>query len=285
MTDQAESLIHTLVALRIASLGRYRENLAKDPKIKATIVTSEEAARTHLSNPDKRTDIFVVDNGIGNVFDWIKEVRQMNPRLLILLVDEEADFVTPGRADEVTTTPFKEDDMLKKIKRLAEERSLATLRADSLPEVRNFAKALRKATKSVGKQQAAVAAIKDLGFDHVIYYEVVPGPPPAFTLGAQIGPNAVMGVVPVRADYDGVLGHVAKTGESKIVRPGSSPSHFLIEKSRYAALMAVPVGTTLRFGVLMAFTERPDAVREERMVMIELICAQLASGIAKEQRS
>jgi hypothetical protein len=277
--------IHVLAAVQLPSIARYRENLTKDSKLKVTVVTSEESARAILNDSGKQTDVFVVDNGLGGVFEWIKELRRTHPRLLILLVDEEADFGMPGRADDVSTEPFKEDDMIKKIKRMAEERSLATLRADSLPPVRSFAKALRKATKGVGKQQAAVDAVKDLGYDHVIFYAIAPGDPPALTLAAQVGPNALAAIMPIRTDYSGILDWVAQNGQSKIIGPGDTPSHLLIERGRYGAAVCVPVGLTLRFGVIIAFREQAGTIKQEDIVMLELVCAQLASALAKEQHS
>jgi GAF domain-containing protein len=238
--------IQVLVAVRLPSIARYREHLVKDPKLKVTVVTSEASARAILNDSNKQTDVFVVDNGLGDVFEWIKELRRTHPRLLILLVDEEADFGMPGRADDVSTEPFKEDDMIKKIKRMAEE---------------------------------------DLGYDHVIFYAIAPGDPPALTLAAQVGPNAVTGIMPIRTDYTGILGWVAQNGQSKIIGPGDTPSHILIERGRYGAAVCVPVGLTLRLGVMIAFREQPGTIKQEDIVMLELVCAQLASALAKEQHS
>src|SRR5215813_635685 len=219
------SNINVLVAVRLPSVARYRENLAKEPKFKTSVVTSEASARDILANPDKRTDIFVIDNGLGNAFEIIKDLRQNYPQLLILLVDEEADFSMPGRADDVSTEPFKDDDLIKRIKRLTEERRLETLRADALPPVRTFAKSLRKATKGLGKQQAAVEAVQELGFDYVVFYSISPTDPPSLTIGAQVGPNAITSIVPVRSDYNGLLGWVVQNGQSRIVGPGDEPNH------------------------------------------------------------
>jgi hypothetical protein len=277
--------INTLVAVRLPSIARFRENLSKDPKLKVTVVTNEQAARDYLNDPQKRADVFVVDNGLGNVYELVKELRQQFPRLLILLVDEEADFGMPGRADDVTTEPFKEDDLIKKIKRLAEERRLDTLRADALPPVRNFAKALRKANKGLGKQQAAVAAIKELGYDYVAFYSVNATEPPSLSLGAQVGSNAIMSMIPVRSEYTGLLGWVAQNGQSKIIGPGDELNHLLIEKGRMGAAVGLPVGSTLRFGVVLACREQPGTIKAENIMMLELVCAQLASALAREQRS
>jgi hypothetical protein len=276
--------INVLAAVRLPSVARYRENLSKDPKLKVTVVTAEQQARDILIQPDKRTDVLVVDNGLGNVFEMVKELRQTFPRLIIILVDEDADFGMPGRADDVSTEPFKEDELIKKIKRLAEERSLETLRADALPPVRNVARALRKATKGQGKQQAAVEAIKELGYDYVACYTLSPTDPPSLSLAAQVGPNAITGMMPVRTDYNNVLGWVVQNGQAKIFGPGDEPNHMLIEKGRYGAAVCVPVGSTLRFGVVLACREQPGTITAMQVPMLELVCAQLASALAKEQR-
>jgi hypothetical protein len=276
--------IIVLAAVRLPSVARYRENLSKDPKLKVSVVTSEASAREVLASTDKRTDVFVIDNGLGSVFELVKDLRQNYPRLLILMVDEEADFGMPGRADEVSTEPFKDDDLIKKIKRLSEERRLETLRADALPPVRNFAKSLRKATKGVGKQQAAVEAVQELGYDYVAFYAISPSDPPSLSLGAQVGPNVITSMVPARSDYNGLLGWVAQNGQSRIVGPGDEPNHMLIEKGKFGAAACVPVGTTLRFGVVLACRAEPGSIKMENVLMLELVSAQLASALAKEQR-
>ncbi len=278
------SNIYVLAAVRLPSVARFRENLTKDAKLKTTVVTSEQNAREILANPEKRTDVFVVDNGLGNVYELIRELRQTYPRLLILMVDEEADFGMPGRADDVSTEPFKDDDLIKKIKRLAEERRLETLRADALPPVRNFAKSLRKAGKGLGKQQAAVEAVRELGYDYVAFYAIAPTEPPSLSLAAQVGPNAITSQVPVRSDYGGLLGWVVQNGQSRIVGPTDTPNHTLVEKGKYGAAVCVPVGTTLRFGVLLACREQPGTITQQNVLMLELVSAQLASALAKEQR-
>jgi CheY-like chemotaxis protein len=278
------SNIYVLAAVRLPSVARYRENLSKDPKLKVTVVTSETSAREILANPDKRADVFVVDNGLGNVYELIKELRQTYPRLLILLVDEEADFGMPGRADDVSTEPFKDDELIKKIKRLAEERRLETLRADALPPVRNFAKSLRKAGKGLGKQQAAVEAVRELGYEYVAFYSIATTEPPSLLLAAQIGPNHITSMIPQRADYAGLLGWVAQNGQSRIVGPGDTPNYLLVENARYGAAACVPVGTTMRFGVLVACREQAGAITQQNVLMLELVSAQLASALAKEQR-
>lgn len=277
------SAISVLVAVPITSMARYRENLAKEPSLQVTYITSLESAQETLRSADKHFDVFVADNALGDTYELIRAVRLEKPRLLILTVDEEADFSMPGRADDVSNTPFKDNELIRKIKRLAEERRLETVRADALPPIRNFAKALAKATKGLGKQQAAVSAIMDLGYDHVAFYAVEQGRD-TLTLAAQMGDSAVMNAMPQRADANSLIGAVARTGKSQIAARGSSPSHFLLEKGRFGAAAAVSVGQAIRFGVVIAFREPPNSISQEHIIMLELVCAQLASSLAKEHR-
>jgi hypothetical protein len=267
------------------AVARYRENLSKDQKLKITVVTSEASAREILATPGSQIEVLVIDNAITNVFDLVKELRQTYPRLMILVVDEEADFGTPGRADDISTEPFKDDDLIKKIKRLSEERGLETLRADALPSVRNFAKLLSKASKSVGKQQAAVDAIKELGYDYVAYYSVATTTPPSLTLATQLGAEQITVIAPNRLDYNNTLpGLVAQVGQSRIASPEEKPNFQLVEKGKFGAVACVPVGSTLRFGVLVACREQSGSIKMDSVLMLELIAAQLASALAKEQR-
>ncbi len=151
--------------------------------------------------------------------------------------------------------------------------------------MRNFAKSLRKANKGLGKQQAAVEAVQELGYDYVAFYSVAPTDPPSLSLGAQVGPNAITSMVPVRADYSGVMGWVVQNGQSRIIGPGDEPNHVLVEKGKFGAAACVPVGSTMRFGVVIACREQPGSIKMENVLMLELVSAQLASALAKEQRS
>jgi hypothetical protein len=277
--------IDVIVAVRADAVNRFAEGLKVDPALQVTMCSTLDAARTYLNAPDNRSDVFVVDNNFEHVFELVKALRQSHPSLLIITVDEDADFGMPGRADDVTTNPFENNELIRKIKRVSEERRLETLRADALPPVRNFAKELRKATKGTGKQQAAVVAIQQLGYDYVGFYSIMPSDPPSLSLGAQVGPNNVMSMMQPRLDYSGALGWVAKEWQPKILIRGQEPSHFLVERGKYGSAVIVPVGTTLRFGVIIACREAADAIKQDSALMIELICAQLASALAKDLKS
>ena len=280
-------IINILAAVRVASVVRFREALTKEPNFKPTVVTSEQAARDILADPTKKIDAFVIDNNLGNAFELIKELRERYPRLSIVLVDEEADFAMPGRADEVSTDPFTNSDLVKKIKRLVQERHLPTLRADALPPVRQFAKQLSRADKGKGRHQAAVDAVRELGYDYVSFYLLIATEPPALTLSAQSGPTAVLSLAPARAEYTDatLVGWVAQHGLSKIVDAASTPTFALVEKGKFSTAVGISVGSTLRFGVLIACREQADSITAEGVLMLELVASQLAAALAKDARS
>lgn len=279
-----ESKIHVMVGLRLQALARYRENLSPDPQFALNFLPSLEKLQQALEDPTKRADVLVVDNGLGDMFSYIREVRNKYPRLLIVLVDEEADFAMPGHADEVSTNPFENHELSKIIKRLFEDRRLETLRADSLPSVRNFAKAILK-SKGPAKLQAAVGAIQEMGYDYVVYYSVTPTDPPTILQAAHVGPPAVLSIAPSRLDYENnIIGWVNRTGQSCIVNKDSAPNHPFVAKGRFGSGAGVPVGTTLQFGVVFVCREQPNAILQEDVVMLELVSAQLASALARESR-
>ena len=281
-----DASIHVLAAVPIPSMMEFRENLSKDSQFQVTVVTTEAEARQQLADSQHHIDVFIVDNALGGVFELVKELRHTYPRLLIVLVDREADFGMPGYADEVSVTPFEGDDLLKRIRRLTEERRLETLRADALPPVRQFAKSLRRAAPGQSKAQAAVEAIAELGYDYVAFYKVVLVSPPELHLHAQVGPAAILSIAPQEQDYAGSLvGWVAQNGQSRIVGPDDAPNHPFVRQQRFQSGVCVPVGMTMRFGVIFACRQQPNAITQPNVLMLELVSAQLASALAKEARS
>src|SRR5690349_7966375 len=179
------SNVDVLVAVRREDASRYYKNLSAYKDFRVQMVSDTGDAFNILADRDQHIDVLVLDNSLGHIYEFIQELRHSYPRLFIVLVDEEADFGMPGQADEISTEPFENNDLIKRITRLMSDRQLETLRADSLPAVRSFAKELRKASGEVGKQQAAVAACKDLGYDYVAFYRLENSNPPTVTLKAQ----------------------------------------------------------------------------------------------------
>lgn len=277
------NLVNILLAVPRDAAGRYYKNLTSNKDFRLQIVSARNDAMNTLADSDQHTDVLVIDNQLGDVFDFIGDVRHSYPRLFIILVDEEADFGLPGQADEISTTPFENDDLIKRITRLMSDRQLETLRADSLPAVRDFAKRLRKASGEYGKQQAAVSACMDMDYQYVAFYRLESLNPLRLTLKAQDGPNAIQSTAPKQAAENDLIAWVAQSGQSRAAGPEDEPTHPLVKRERLGAVACVPVTFSgQRYGVLVACREVPGSITQENVLMLELVSAQLAAAVSKE---
>jgi hypothetical protein len=283
---QPDSLaIYVLLAIDPGAVERYRVNLASEARIIPCFVSSLAEAEAVLADPTARIDAVVIDNELGGVFDAIKAIRKAYPRLWVVLVDEEADLITPGRADAATTEPFKDGDLVKKIKRLAEERRLETIQKDALAPVRAFARMMAKAGKDTPRPQVAVDTVQQLGYTYAAYYSLVATVPPSLSLVAQAGPDSMRSAVPLRSDLTTLAGWVAENGQPRIANGGEPPSFVLTQRGLVGPTLAVPVGITLRFGVIVACKPLGGAVAPDDLNALELVGQQLAAALAKEVRS
>lgn len=273
-----------LVAVRREHASRFYKALSAYTDMRFELVTTTRDALDTLADRTKHLDVFVLDNNLDGVHELVNELRQTYPRLLIVLVDEEADFGMPGLADDITTAPFDNDDLRKRILRLMSDRRQETLRADSLPAVRTFAKALQKASGVGGKEQAAAEASKDLGYDYVGYYRMISEEPLKLSLTAQVGPNAIKAVVPKEATPDDLMTWVYQSAQSRIVGPSDQPNYLLVARGRLGAAACVPVTFSgKKYGVLLAAREMPNTITQEHVMMLELVSAQLAAAVSKEK--
>lgn len=277
--------IYVLLALDAGSVARYRENLAGEAGIQARYATSLAEAQAALAQPGQRTDALVLDQRVGDVFNAIQALRKAYPRLWIVVVDEEADLLTPGRADAATTEPFRNGDLVRKIRRLAEERRLETIQKDALAPVRAFARQMAKAGKDTPRPQVAVDAVQQLGYTYAAYYALVGTVPPSLSLVAQAGAEKLRSGVPLRSDLNSLAGWVAEHGEPRIAAAGDALSFILTERELVGPAVAVPVGITLRFGVIVACKAIGGAVQPDDLNALELVGQQLAAALAKEVRS
>ncbi len=275
------SAIFILAAIRPEAAQQYADHFAEFPQFATTVVDNKNEAYAILADPDSHADVLVIDNALGGVFDLVREVRQSYPRLLIVLVDEDADFSMPGRADDVSTAPFVENDLIKRIQQLLQERQTETLRADALPPVRDVALKLRNATGPLGKIETAIQAIGELGYDFTAFYRV-DGENMPLVLSATDGPPAITSVAPERQKETTLVGWVALNGQSRIVGPEDEPNFSLVSRGRLGAGACVPVGSTTRHGVILAGREVPGSISQENVMLLELVSAQLAAALAKD---
>jgi GAF domain-containing protein len=276
--------IHLLIAVRRENAGRYYKQLNSNRDLHVELVTDVREALEVLDDNEKRVDVLVLDNNLENAFALMDDVRHTYPRLLIVSVDEEADFALPGQADEVSTDPFSNDDLVRRITRLMSDRQLETLRADAMPAVREFAKQLRKVTGAgeLGKQQAAVSACHTLGFDYVAFYRTEQISPLQVVLRAQEGDITMQSAAPKEAGVDDIVGWVAKTGQSRIAAQEDVLNHPFVTRGRMGAVAAVPVTTNTRYGVLVVCRQEPNSITQDNVLMLELVAAQLAAAASKD---
>lgn len=275
--------IDVLLSIPESEASRYHKGLAAHDNLNVHITTTLSDALEIVADRDQHIDVFVVEQRMGDVFALVGELRQNYPRLLIVLVDEEADFGMPGQADDISTDPFRNDDLARKVTRLMSDRQLETLRSDSLPAVRNIAKRLRTATGSRGKQEAAVATCRDMRYDYVAYYHMEQTEPPRMMMRAQDGPGTIQAIAPKQASSTDLMTWVSQNGQSRIAAPADEPNHPLVARERLGAVACVPVQFSGRtFGVMVACRERPGSITQENVMMLELVCAQLGAALSKE---
>jgi DNA-binding response OmpR family regulator len=277
-------MAHTdiLITVRREHANRFFKSLSTYQDFRVKLVTTIPDTLELLADRDKHVDLLVLDNTLDNIYELVNDLRHTYPRLLIILVDEEADFAMPGQADDISTEPFTNDDLARRINRLMSDRRLETLRADTMPPVREFAKKLRKAVGESGKQQAAVTACRDLGYDYVAFYRLESLDPLTVTLKAQDGPTPIQAVAPKQATADDIIGWVAQTGKSRIAGPADEVNHPLVKRGRLGAVACTPVGSTNRYGVLVACRDEPNTITQQHIMLLELVSAQLAAVISKE---
>lgn len=270
-----------LIAVCPDKARRYFSQLSTHEEFRLNVTTTTADALAALADVDKHADLLVLDNAFDGTLDLVSQLRLTYPRLLIVLVDEEADFALPGQADDISTDPFSDDDLARRINRLMSDRRLETLRADVMPPVREVAKKLRKAAGEIGKLETAISACQDLGFDYVAFYRIDSPEPIQLSLKAQEGPAAIQAVAPRTATEADLIGWVAKTGQSQIAAPSDEPNHPLVKRGRLGAVVCVPVGSTSRYGVIAACNDQPGTITQQQVMLLELISAQLASVVSK----
>lgn len=279
-------IVDLLVVVRSEHAARYQQNLSTQKNMNVLIVTSPKEALASLADKDSHVDVLAVDNNLSDsIYEFVVYVRQKYPRLLIVLVDEEADFGLPGQADEMTTEPFTNDDLVRRIERLIADRRMETLRSDSLPAVRSINQLMKQAVGTIGKQEAAVKSVHEMGYDYVAYYHIESASPLDLYLRAHNGPNTILSIAPKRANADDLMGWVAQNGQSRIAAPEDKPNHPLVARGRLGAVSCVPVGFAgKQYGVIAACRDVPGSITQENILMLELVAAQLAAALMRETK-
>lgn len=273
------SSIDLLIVVRREHAQRYFQNLSSVKEFRVRLVTDPAEARTIVT--ERHVDVIVLDNTLEGAFDLIQYFRKTKPSLLIISVDEEADFAIPGFADDITTTPFRNDDLSRRIQRLMSDRRLETVRSDSMPPVREVAQKLRRAAGEIGKLETILTTCRELNFDYAAIYRLESVEPLRVVLRAQDGLKPLHPAAPKEASPGDMLSHVATTGQSRIAIQGDTISHPFVNRGRLGAAVCVSIGSTNRYGVLLAARERPGSINAQDMMMLELLGAQLSAVITR----
>jgi hypothetical protein len=275
--------IDILAVLRQDRIERYRDNLSGYADFVLRFSGDLGEALALIADTDHHIDLLIVDNDLDATHDFVKTLRQKYPRLLILLVDEDADFGLPGHADEISTDPFVNNDLARKIEKLVNDRRTESHRSDSLPAVRNISRQLSAADTFAAKADAATEVVRNLGYDYVAYYSIDATEPLSLSLAAQQGPNAVNAIAPEIAGPEDLMGWVAQNQQSHIAGPNDRPTHPLVARGRLGAVVCVPVTFNgIQYGVLAACNDRPDSIQQDGIMMLELVAAQLGAALAQQ---
>jgi hypothetical protein len=262
-----------LVTVRSKHAARYAQLLSGYPELRVRVSRSLDQALDLLADRSHPVDLLVLDNGLSGVFELVADLRQTYPRLMIVLVDEEADFAMPGQADDISTDPFTDGDLVRRISRLISDRQLETLRADSMSPLREFVKKLRKADGEREKLSVAVSACRDLGCEYVAVYRLDSLNPLDISLQMQVGSP------PLKASPTGIIAWVAQNGQSRIATP---PTNGNAPAGRLSAVACTSIGMTNRYGVLVACRTAPNTITQQQVTQLEMISAQLAAALSKE---
>lgn len=271
--------IDVLIVVRREHAPRFFQNLSAVKEFRVRLVTDPVEARVMVN--ERHVDVVVLDNSLEGAFELIQDLRKTKPSLLIVAVDEEADFAIPGFADDVTTHPFREDDLSRRIQRLMSDRRLETVRSDSMPPVREVAQKLRRAVGEIGKLDAIAATCRELGYDYAAIYRVDGNEPLKVVLRTQDGLKPLHPAAPREASAGDMMSHVASTGQSRVAAATDTINHPFVVRGRLGAAVCVSIGSTNRYGVLLAGRERPNSITPQDVLMLELLGAQLSAVIGR----
>jgi len=272
--------IALLIVVPVSQSERYKSNLSRNSNFSLHIVSTERDALNLIEQGEPHIDIVVVDNQMPDTHNFVRTVRQKYPRLLIIQVDESADFGLPGMADALITNPFDDNALAEHIRRMISERRMETQRSDSLPAVRMIAKNMKRAVNPVGKQEAATESILEMGYDYVAYYNLADSAAKTLKRTAHHGPRAILSIAPEEASHDDLVGWVAHHQQSRVAAYKDTPNHPLVERGRLGQVACVPVsfnGQT--FGVIAACRDQPGTITQENVLMLELVATQLATAL------
>lgn len=276
------STTQVLLVLNPALHERSQAALSSLEGWQLTFLHTLDDASARLTEPTA-PDMLVIDKSIDGAYDWLSALRVRMPRLLMMLIDEGADFAMPGAADDVTTAPFENDDLARRIQRLIGDRKMETLRADAMPPVRDLGQRMRKAGSESGIVQAAIGVVADLGYSDAAVFKLDESRGNALVLVTHQGAADVRAALPSPVPAGHVLARSAQSGQLELLTAQKHESFGLVERGRLHAAAIIPVGLARRYGVLLAARDDAGDIPARDVLMLELIAAQLGSYLARSR--
>lgn len=278
------ALIQVLAAIPREQAARYYTSLSASGQYELTLTSDSRDTLDLLEDRGRHFDALVLDSRLAEVDSLLDDVQFNLPRMIVVLVDETGDSPLRERLrpDHVSSAPFLDDDLERRIARLLSDSQLETMPANTMLPVRELARKLRTEEEPGDRFRVAVEACRGLGYHYTAFYRVEQQEPPLLELAAQQGADGFSDLVPASADGQSVIARVAMTGECLILASGHPEGYAPLAEGVLSSVAMVPAGRAACFGVLIAARTEPNAINTENLGVLELVAAQLAAAIARE---
>ena len=278
------ALIQVLAAVPREQAARYYTSLSAGGQYALTLTSDSRDTLELLEDRGRHFDALVLDSGLAGAEALLEDVQFNLPRMIVVLVDETGSSPLRQRLrlDRISSAPFTDDDLERRIARLLSDSQLETMPANTMLPVRELARKLRAEEEPGDRFRVAVEACQSLGYPYTAFYRVEQQDPPVLELAAQQGESGFATLVPSHAEGDDVITRVAATGDSLILERSNAAGYPLLAQGALGSVAMVAAGRTACFGVLVAGRETPGAISAQNVAVLELVAAQLAAAIARE---
>ena len=275
--------VSVLLAIPESKRATYYEGLSDDPSLSIHTVHTAESLFEEVRTIEP-LDLLIIDSLLDpRTHQIVGDIRRTRPRLIMILIDQSADFGTRGHADALSTDPFQNNELLRVIRRLLNERNTETLQSSAMPAIRDIYRRMRSAVGVAGKRQEAAQCCLEVGFVYAAYYEVVNDDPFHLDLQTQAGPQSLKASAPRSADINGLIGWSAANNQTRIAQAGDTLSHRFITHGRVSSAIAIPVASDHQlYGALIACADAGVTISQDRVMLVELISAQLAAALVHD---
>lgn len=249
-----------------------------------TLLSDSRDALEALEDRSRHFDALVLDANLPDADTLLADIQYNWPRMMVILVDESGVSALRNQvaADRISTTPFVDEDLDRRILRLLSDSQLETMPANTMLPVRKLARMLRAEEAPGERFQIAVEACQTLGYRYTAFYRVDQQEPMVLKLAAQQGEDMIRLLVPLSASNNDLIAEVARSGQSRIVTASDAADYLPVAVGDLGSAALVPAGRAVCFGVLVAGREAAGSIGEQNVTVLELVAAQLAAALTRE---